>query len=511
MTTKIIVTNRLALTSKYGGSGFTFVQGAVSALILADKTRGITTLLLFVDDISLGVDRVVVASDPAQNKRAIDAICATYSPDYVMILGSVDVIPHQDLINPCFGQNDPDRFAFSDLPYACAGSYSQQIVDFIGPVRVIGRLPDVTGAKHPQYLLDVLNVAIKSVPRPVTDYTNYLGVSAKVWMSSTASSLANIFGNASNLKASPPDGPTWALPIISARSHFVNCHGSQSDPNFYGQDSSGNYPIAHQAAYLPTRLSEGTVASCECCYGAELYPPLANGQLGMANAYLKEKAYAYFGSTTIAYGPAVGNSGADLICQYFLQEVLSGASSGRAALQAQQRFIGSVHVMTPVDAKTLAQFIFLGDPSLQPVQSPKNLVKAFRKAEPQVVQETDEVVEAQARSFRRMRLAETGKALAHTVPVIREEAKREISKAILAEIDKRAKQDGVDKAELKSFGIKNPETETFAKIMTKETTPQVVHLATARLKGEHPNVNAIVAYVIIESDSGFSLETFYSR
>jgi hypothetical protein len=38
-----------------------------------------------------------------------------------MILGAPDVVPHQDLTNPVFDppDNDPDQFAYGDLPYAC--------------------------------------------------------------------------------------------------------------------------------------------------------------------------------------------------------------------------------------------------------------------------------------------------------------------------------------------------------------------------------------------------------
>ena len=95
--------------------------------------------------------------------------------------------------------------------------------------------------------------------------------------------------------------------------------------------------------------------------------------------YLIQGAYGYFGSSTIAYGPEEGNGAADLITQYFLMAVLDGASLGRAALVARQRFVQQTAELDPVDLKTLGQFNLLGDPSIHPatVTRPR---PAFRRA-----------------------------------------------------------------------------------------------------------------------------------
>ena len=82
-----------------------------------------------------------------------------------MILGSVDVIPHQDLVNPAYDPSpdgDPDRLAPGDLPYACDAPYSTAISDFTGPTRVVGRLPDLTNGKTPIIL------SACSIRRPIT-------------------------------------------------------------------------------------------------------------------------------------------------------------------------------------------------------------------------------------------------------------------------------------------------------------------------------------------------------
>ena len=73
-------------------------------------------------------------------------------------------------------------------------------------------------------------------------------------------------------------------------------------------------------------------------HGADLYDPAeSDGQRGICYVYLAEGSYGFVGSTATSYGPAEGNGQADLLCQYFLERVLRGASTGRALLEARQR------------------------------------------------------------------------------------------------------------------------------------------------------------------------------
>ena len=116
------------------------------------------------------------------------------------------------------------------------------------------------------------------------------------------------------------------------------------------------------------QISAGTVAAAECCFGAELYDYLLLGSAPpICMNYLLSGAGAFIGSTNIAYGPAAANGQADLITQYFLELVLSGASTGRAMLQARQRFVQTQTMSNPFNLKTLAQFVLYGDPSCHAV------------------------------------------------------------------------------------------------------------------------------------------------
>jgi hypothetical protein len=383
---KVLLTNRSALTTKYGAK-LAAVDNAVAALVAADKARGLTTAVVNLDDAAamkaLGGTAVTEATDPGQNKAAVDAVFHAYKPDYLVLLGSIDVVPHQPMRNPVYdGANDVDRFAPGDLPYACNAPFSDEASDFIGPDRVVGRLPDLTGATDPAVLLAVLAVATKWKQRTRADYEDHLGITAKVWQKSTVLSLRNVFG-AADIHTSPAEGPGWEKAMLSRRVHFVNCHGADSDSQFYGQEGS-NYPVAHQAKLVSGNVRAGTIAAAECCYGAQLWAPQGvESQEPMPIAYLRSGAFGFFGSSTIAYGPADSNGDADLVCQYFIESILGGASLGRAALEARQKFVRGVTVLSPVNTKTLAQFSLFGDPSIQPVPAPAAAGvtgKAFRTA-----------------------------------------------------------------------------------------------------------------------------------
>ena len=378
MVLKLVVSNSSLLTAKYGARDRD-VRNAVDDLIKADQKRGIDTRFVLLDDASslsgTNASPVTDGSNGSEVKTCIDAVYRALEPDYIAILGSVDVVPHQSLSNPLHGQGDEDATVPSDLPYACEHQASSDPADFLAPTRVVGRVPDITGSGDPGYLVGLLKVCAGWQGRPRDAYKDCFGLTAKVWEQSTTLSLQKIIGSADDLETSPAAGPHWAGSQIERPLHFINCHGASADPHFYGEHSS-NYPIAHEAGHIRGMVQDGTVVAAECCYGGELYDPtLAGGNIGICSTYLAGGAYAFFGSTTIAYGPADYNSNADLLCQYFLSSVLTGSSTGRATLEARQQYIRAAPTVEPTDLKTLAQFNLLGDPSVHPVRSAQTLAK----------------------------------------------------------------------------------------------------------------------------------------
>jgi hypothetical protein len=414
---KLIVTNFDALDAKYA-AGTLRVRAALTQLIQSDFQRGLVTEVIGLDDgtamQAINGSPVTIAGDCAQNKQAIDELYRAYTPDYLVILGSIDVIPHQDMKNPLYVDpqgEDPDEFAYGDLPYACDAPYSQQISDFKGPTRVVSRLPDRTGANDPQGLVDLIDEIIRHQPRPRSDYSDYHAVSAQIWEASSRQSVGNMFGSNGDLQLVPPQGRPWPAKRLGRRVHFYNCHGSANDPRFFGQPASGahQYPEALHSADLAGNIQPGTVVTAECCYGGQLYATTALlRDAPTCNRYLEASAIGIWASTTIAYGPATGNGAADLITQYFITNVLRGASLGRAALQARQSFVRAASPAGPGDLKTLAQFNLYGDASVTPVATMTKSMAPFGVAASIAVRAD--------RTDRRLLLARQGGLLAASEP-----------------------------------------------------------------------------------------------
>ena len=456
MDDKIIVSNKARLKAKYGSDGLARIVTAVDALIKADGERGIKSRLVFLDRAGtmhgFKGRAVTDATDRAQNKHAIDAIFRKANPDYLMILGAIDVVPHQDMKNPVFDPpDDPDKSADGDLPYACDTPFSRDIATFKGPTRVVGRLPDLHGATgSPSYLLRLLATATRYRSRKPTDYTKYFGLSTHSWRKSTKESLFNMFGNDDALNLSPPKGPNHSAKTLAPLAHFVNCHGGQADPEFFGERGNSQ-PVSLSSDSIANKIKRGTVAAVECCYGAELYDSvILSLPMPICQRYLNRGAYGYFGSSTIAYGPEEGNGAADLITQFFLLAVLEGASLGRAALTARQKFVEQVGELDPMDLKTLGQFNLLGDPSIHPVQivSPTGVPKGV---------DVDSS-KRQERQQRRSKLRDMGELLQKTKPTAAQKAgKVRKSPAVRMALANIARKAGIGaRKEFTAYKVKMP-------------------------------------------------------
>ena len=369
MPDKILVTNCAALKEKYKG-GLRAVLHAVRDLIAADKRRGLVTQLVDISNRDqmrrLKCKAVTSPDNERQCKDAVDAIYTNLNPDYIVLLDGPDVVPHLTLKNPA--QGDGDGNVPSDLPYASNAPYtSRDPTKYAAVTRVVGRVTGVKGAAKPNAIIKQLMAAAVYKGRKRADYMDHFTISARVWVNSTKLSDENIFGSA-KVNTCPPTASPRVRRMLAPLSHFINCHGAEVDPHFYGQRGK-NYPVAMASADVSAGTKRNTIIAAECCYGAQLFDPQqADNILPICNSYLETGAIAFLGSTTIAYGDSDDNSAADLLTQYFIIDALSGASFGRAFLQARQKFVQTQKMEDPVNVKTLAQFILLADPSLQPCQ-----------------------------------------------------------------------------------------------------------------------------------------------
>lgn len=438
---KLLVTHRGALRRKYGAAGADEVRDALDALVAADHDRGLATKVLLLDNTQSmkAVKAAKVADgDWVGALRAVDLAANRYQPAYVVIVGARDVVPQARMKNPVVNRgSDPDPWVPGDLPYACdlpdgwngpAGGMLDA-ADLLAVTRVVGRIPDLVGAGDPAMLLRALATATSYTQRKPTAYQKLFALSAAVWRNSTETSVDLLPGPAPATHLSPPDSTGWTRTAIKGLTHFVNCHGGDTTPDWFGQARGGRVDtVALAPEDVDGRIADGTVVAAECCYGAMHQDPGDQaGRVPILWAYLRSGGYAGVGSSTVAYGPADGNGQADLVCRYFLEGVMGGASSGRALLDARQRYIRETGTMSPVDLKTLAQFDLLGDPSLVAVKVPGS--------------GAPKAVDAKAAALptglslnqRRKVLAAAGRALGATVPCAGRAKPSEVSATELAQ------------------------------------------------------------------------------
>lgn len=417
---KAIITNDAAIQTKYGQPGAKAINKALKQLIAADRARGLSTVVFDIGNATqmaaIGAAAVLNAKDDRGAKLAVDAIHTAHTPDYIMLLDGPDVVPHVSL-NRIPGVTDQDNTTDSDLPFASSAGFSRQASAYLAVTRVVGRLPAARGETDETKLISLIDASIAHVPRPAAEFANYFAITADKWKVSTQMSLGNLFGGHALLFASPTDGHTAIDTSLSNAAHFINCHGASGDWRFYGE-RLGVFPIAMETpGFAPATVSKGAVVTAECCYGAQLYDYLMSGQHPpLCLTYLWKGACAVMGSTNISYGPAASNGQADLMAQYFLQEILKGASAGRALLQARQTFVQNQTMSGHLNLKTLAQFLLLGDPSLHPAIASESHSLAVTAAEaddaaPKVIAAAAADVQSE-RKFRRIALDSEGKALA---------------------------------------------------------------------------------------------------
>jgi hypothetical protein len=267
--------------------------------------------------------------------------------------------------------------------------------------------------------------------------------------------------------------------------------------------------VALDASLLPGTIGNGCIVSAECCYGAQLYAiSSANPQTGICNVYLSNGAYGFFGSTTIAYGPASGNAEADLLCQYFLRYVLNGASLGRATLQARQQFVQDFTTagtsMSSVDLKTLAQFNLLGDPALQPIQGaaahavPPGAAGIATKSVFVATNPDD----GAARKLRREQLVGIGNTLKAKTSVSKAATQRAPRSDLAQILTLLASQSGASQISLASFDADIPAAETKGDMfLAPRVRSRTIHTAIGLLpKPSGRSFKRLVAYVMVEED-----------
>ena len=225
------------------------------------------------------------------------------TPDYLVLLGSIDVDPHQPCATRC---TTASTTSTSSLP-ATSPTRATRRSATTPPTSsgLTGRRPDPRRARRPRPRGAPRRPrhAATWTPLPRKDFEDHLGITAKEWSARPSLSLRKLFG-AAELHTSPHDGPAWSVPLLDRRVHFINCHGAEGDPQFYGQLESA-YPVSVRAKAIAGHVTPGTIVAAECCYGGQLWAATATaGHEPIPIAYLRSGAVGFVGSSTIAYGPA---------------------------------------------------------------------------------------------------------------------------------------------------------------------------------------------------------------
>ncbi len=382
---KLIITSKTALQKKYSAD-YSNVVALLKKMVDADKSKGLSSKYIFVDDTGMmktcKAKAVTKPTNEIQHKNAVDDLVHFFTPDYILLFGAQDIIPFQSLVNDNYiatmsnrdsEDDDDEKMIDSDLPYACEAPYNKnkRVQNYINPSRVVGRLPDIPGKADLAYFSKVVDTSVNWKPLSVFP-KNLFALSTGTWNKITDKIILEALGYKHTSFVSPPrkEGQ-WKKADLSPLVHLINCHGGEIDARFWGQDAKTDEiePASINSLDVNKKLKVGTVVVAECCFGGQLYEPKPKLDLPMSicNSYLLNGAIGYVGSSCSAFGAVNGEKflyNADLIAKYFLRHLLNGASLGRAFLETRQEYFSKFNQPDPVDYKTLAQFNLAGDPSL---------------------------------------------------------------------------------------------------------------------------------------------------
>jgi hypothetical protein len=251
---------------------------------------------------------------------------------------------------------------------------------------------------------------------------------------------------------------------------------------------------------------------------------------------MQDGAYGFFGSTNVVYGPPDQNDWGDLICQFFFESLLEGASLGRAVLQARQTYLLHKHHLDGTDLKTLGQFYLLGDPSVTPVIGARAVPAAhMMRDDGGFVAATPKENADLARDSRRRSLTQNGAALGASVSTSKSRITRpRRSPGLRAALNSVAEglQLQPDSIHIDTYKVENSKSLTFAKTLSfkGQGEPHDVllgrHLPMRQLKAVHRIVGKVARPPLAEGgpprfmfkgaevkeyDNGLTIHPFVSK
>lgn len=366
MASKIIVTNKMALEAKYGKTGSDSVLLTLNTMVAMDRQiRNISSFVLLLDDknqMSLyGAKNVTDPQDEKQVKEAIDKICKNIKPDYILLLGGRDIIPHQHLVHP----GDPRKQVESDLPYACSTAYHTSVDAYLQPERMVSRLPDTTknteGADETKFVKVILD-ACRQNTRAQKDYEKCFAVSAADFKSFGQKNIKEWFGDSQEMECCPPHNHVWSREQYDCLIHYFALYGFSGQFQWF-EDKEGK-KAAFDCGNENMHLENGTVVISQCSYGAQLFEFVRKQPI--CNVYMENKACAFLGCTGECSPGREGNKEDGLIAE-FLTQIKNGKSIGEAFLNARKGLITDPQHASPEEKLVLAQWVLYGDACIKPM------------------------------------------------------------------------------------------------------------------------------------------------
>lgn len=366
MASKIIVTNKMALEAKYGKTGADSILLTMNTMVAMDRqVRSISSFVLLLDDknqMSLyGAKYVTDPQDEKQVKNAIDKICRYIKPDYILLLGGRDIIPHQHLVHP----GDLEKQVESDLPYACSESYHTSVDAYLHPERMVSRLPDTTkhteGADASAFVAVILN-ACRQKARGKEDYENCFAVSAADFKEPRQKSIKEWFGDNQVLECCPPHDSEWSRNQYDCLIHYFALYGFSGQSQWF-EDKEGT-KAAYDCRNENMHLNNGTIVISQCSFGAQLFE--YSRKQPICNVYMENKTCAFLGCTGEC-SPGREGSKEDVLIAAFLTEIKNGKSIGEAFLLALQGLIADPEHAALEEKLVLAQWVLYGDGCIKPM------------------------------------------------------------------------------------------------------------------------------------------------
>jgi hypothetical protein len=391
----LIFSTRKGLEKQYGPQTTTVLDTELRRLADAVRRRtGWETVVYYPDDersaAQYGVD-VVTERDPWKLKLAIHDLDKSLAKKGLMIgmmliVGGQQVIPFHDLPNPT---DDFDEKVSSDNPYATLDS------NYFVPEWPVGRLPGSNGAdagpilEQLRYLVAFHNRRtstrkLDGLFAPILawldalgrtlgfkrDKPNY-GFTTAVWRRSSLAVFRPV-GSPQHVLVSPPQvsGSVPVDKLLAPELTYFNLHGLSDAGEWYGQREPGtpgsvDYPVALSPKELHRNGHAPRIVFSEACYGGLVQNKTEDDALSLK--FLSLGTLNVIGSTCIAYGavstPLVA---ADLLGNYFWQQIKSGRTVGEALMVAKVELVREMikrqGYLDAEDQKTLLSFVLYGDP-----------------------------------------------------------------------------------------------------------------------------------------------------